>query len=226
MSDISIADTAISNDADLEWMRQIQTQQRRCDEENGVLRNIFKRAKADGRNVASMRRAIKATKREPGEVIADLRAEIRYMALRRIPLTQAELFAGFDLHLAEKSEHEDDLWSADDAGYRAGWGGVPIDDDPHAAGSEADVHWRAGWHKGQAARARQLGPDATQATASRTRPQRSAQARLAGTERVQKASDKLSNKTAARQTKPKKVNGRAIRRRRRSATAENGAPLY
>lgn len=171
-----------SNDAAADWMRQLRQQKRKCDEENGVLRNIVKRAKADGQNTKSMLNAIKATKLDPDVVAADLRDQIRYMAIIHIPLTQAELFDGWDGTVTEKTAREDDLWDADDKGYHAGRHGVPISDAPYEAGTERHVHWMVAWKKGQAAIARELGPDVTQASTERARPGRKArQPRLAMT---------------------------------------------
>jgi ribosome modulation factor len=164
-----------SNDAAAEWARQIRQQKRKCEEENGVLRNIIKRAKTDGQNTKSLLAAIKTTKLDPAVVAADLRDQLRYMAIIRVPMTQAELFGSWDSTVTEKTAREDDLWDADDKGYHAGRHGVPIEDGPYPAGTERHVHWLKAWHKGQAAIAREMGPDVTQASTTRERPARKAQ---------------------------------------------------
>lgn len=166
-----------SNDAAVDWMRQIRQQKRKCEEENGVLRNILKRAKADGQNTKSMLDAIKASKLDPAEVAANLRDQIRYMALIHVPMTQAELF-NWDTAVTEKTQRADDMWDADDKGYRAGRHGAAIEECSYEPGTELHVAWLAAWHKGQAAIARELGPNEKQASTARARPKRARQAPL------------------------------------------------
>jgi ribosome modulation factor len=161
-----------SNDSAADWMRQYRVQKRRCDEENGVLRNIVKRAKADGMNTTAMIAAVKATKLEPEVVSADLRDQIRYMGIIHLPMTQASLFEGIDFEVNSSTEHKDDLWTAEDAGYRAGRHGQRIEDCPYQTGTELHVHWVQEWHKGQAAIARELGPDVKVASANKKRKPR------------------------------------------------------
>jgi ribosome modulation factor len=168
----------MSNDSAVDWMRQIRQQKRKCAEENGVLRNILKRAKADGQNTKSMLDAIKTTKLDPAEVAANLREQLRLMALIHVPMTQAELFA-WDTAVTEKTQRADDMWDADDKGYRAGRHGAAIEEAPYSPGTELHVSWLAAWHKGQAAIARELGPDEKQASTARARPKRATQPRLA-----------------------------------------------
>ena len=175
--DASMSNTA-TNDAAADWMRQYRQQKRVCEEANGVLRNIVKRAKADGMNAKAMISAVKATKLDPVEVAKDLQDEIRYMQIIRIPITAEDLLAAWDSEVNSKTRREDDLWDADDKGYRAGRAGTDISEMPY---DDADLekHWVAAWHKGQAAIARELGQDVKQGNASRQRPKRDEQPRLA-----------------------------------------------
>lgn len=168
-----------SNDSAADWIRQIRHQGRRCDEENGVLRNLFKRAKADGINTAAAREAIKATKLDLDVVESDLRDTLRYMAIIRVPVSKEKLFDWSDA-VTSKTEHEDSLWEADDAGYRAGRHGVRTEDCPpqFKPGSELYVHWLESWHKGQAAIAREMGEHVKPANPSRERPVRAGQVPL------------------------------------------------
>jgi ribosome modulation factor len=177
MQAIDNGSNTISNDAAVDWMRQVRQQKRKCDEENGVLRNILKRAKADGQNTKSMLNAIKASKLDPAEVAADLREQLRLMALIHMPMTQAELF-DWDAAVTEKTQRADDMWDADDKGYRAGRHGAAIEECPYDPGTELHVTWLASWHKGQAAIARELGPDEKQASTARARPKRGRQSAL------------------------------------------------
>jgi ribosome modulation factor len=168
--DTSGSNTA-ANDTAAEHMRLYRQQKRKCEEENGVLRNLIKRAKADGVNTKAMIETVKLTRLDPEVVAQDLKDQLRYMQIIRIPLTAEDLLAGWDAEVSSRQSREDDLWDADDKGYRAGRnaddiGSVPYDD------AERAQHWTAAWHKGQAAIARELGPDVKQGDASKARPQR------------------------------------------------------
>lgn len=196
----------LSNDESLDWMRQVQVQQRKCDEENSVLRNIYKRAKTAGENVKSMRAAIKATKLDPTEVVGDLRHQVRYMALRNIPITAEDLLAGWDAERTDKAQRADDEWDAGDRGYRDGRAGVKVEDCPYEVGTELHVAWYVDWQKGQASIARELGPDAQPADPSRARPKRGRQLRIPGTE--EKATDPNAPPREKRQASPGKKLGR------------------
>jgi ribosome modulation factor len=167
-----------TNDSAADWMRQYRVQKRLCEEANGVLRSLIKRAKSDGINTKAMIEAVKASKLDPEVVAADLRDQIRYMGIIHVPMTQASLFDDYNVEVSTQTAHADDLWDADDNGYRAGRHGARIEDCPYDPGTELHVHWLQAWHKGQAAIARELGPDVKPASASKTR-KRSAQPRLA-----------------------------------------------
>lgn len=172
--DSAAGSNTASNDLCADYMRQYRQQKRKCDEENGVLRNIIKRAKGDGMNTRALIDAVKATKLDPDVVAADLRDTIRYMGIIHLPMTQAALFENYDTAVNQKTQREDDLWDADDKGYRAGHEGNKIDDCEYDPGTEMHVHWIEAWHKGQAAKARELGPDVKVASTSKRRPSRKA----------------------------------------------------
>ena len=168
--DISGSNTA-ANDIAAEWMRKYRQQKRLCEEANGVLRNVVKRAKADGVNTKAMIETVKATKLDPEDVARDLKDQMRYMQIVRIPITAEDLLAGWDAEVSSRQQREDDLWDADDKGYRAGRAGADISEMPYDD-PEMEQHWRDAWHKGQAAIARELGPDTKQGDASKQRPAR------------------------------------------------------
>lgn len=161
----------ISPDAAADWMRQYQTQRRRCDEENGVLRNIIKRAKSDGMPIKAMIATVAASKLDPTEVQRDLRDRLRLMSIKRIEIDRESLF-DWDTVVNEQTRAADDEWTAGDKGYRAGRHGTPIDECPYQAGSSLMVAWQVDWAKGQASIARELGENAKQASAARQRPAR------------------------------------------------------
>lgn len=166
-----------SDDDISEFIRTYRTQRRATDEANGVLRSIVKRAKSAGVNTKEMIAAVMATKLDPEVVAADMRDRIRYLALVRMPITQVDLFEGLVLNdVTSKTAAEDDVWTAQEAGYRAGRHGVRVDESPYMPGTEAFVEWQSWWLKGQTAIAKELGDNAEQADAGRARPKRTQEA--------------------------------------------------
>lgn len=157
----------VSNDQALDWMRQYQTQKRSCQEANGVLRNIVKRAKADGINVTAMIATCEATKLDPDTVVKNVHDTVRYMSLRSIPVTAEAIFQNWDTRITEKSQAEDDIWTAEDQGYKAGRHGAAVESCTYHPGTELHVAWMTWWHRGQEAMAKELGPDAVQASAEK-----------------------------------------------------------
>jgi ribosome modulation factor len=182
MSDATTVSVDLDPQDSLRWLRDIMAQQRRVEEEQGVLRNLYKRARVAGENVTELKAAIRDGKRDGDEVRVALRHRLYYLGLRRIPIGAHDLFAGMTEVTSVRGE---DPWDAEDRGYRAGCEGVDIADAPYPSGSELALAWLAGWHRGQAAIARQLGPDTEQVTATRTRRRRK-QPPLPGTEEHQK----------------------------------------
>jgi hypothetical protein len=169
------SNSAASNDTAADYMRQYRTQKRLCEEANGTLRSLIKKAKSDGVNTRSMIEAVKATKLDPDVVTTDLRDQLRYMSIIHVPMTQAALFDWSD-DVSEHTTRQDDEWDAQDKGYKAGRSGMRIDDVPYEPGTELHVMWREYWHKGQAAIAHELGPDVVPIGASRKRPKRGGEA--------------------------------------------------
>jgi len=173
------------SDAILDWLRQYSTQKRVCDSENGTLRNILKRAKSDGVNIRALTATHKAARLDPDEVVHDLRDQVHYLSLRHIPVTRESLFDEWTPEVTEKSRSLDDIWVAEEAGYRAGRHGGGIAECPYEIGSELQQGWMRFWHQGQAAIARELGSDNKPASTAREHPMR--QTRMPGTEPVQHA---------------------------------------
>lgn len=165
-SNTATADIAAS------WMRQYRQQKRRCDEENGILRNVLKRAKADGINTKSMVAAVKAANLDHDEVKMGLRDEIFYLGVLHVEMTQSDIFESYDPTTSSATQHDDDLWDSGTKGYRAGRTGVPAEDCPFDPGTERHVEWLSEWHKGKAAVARELGEDTKIASAAKHRPDR------------------------------------------------------
>jgi len=212
----------VSNDAIKALMREYALQKRRCHEENGVLRNILKRGKKDGVNVKALVTAAEAAGQDSDVVLRDLSDTIHYMALRSIPVSRETLFDGWDTDVTGKSQSIDDLWTAGERGYHAGRDGQKVEDAPYLAGTEFHAEWLRNWQQGQAAIARELGPDAKVASTTRERPAR--QTRIPGTEAKQTAPRKAgSTRKRAARTKPAK-NAGAVQRRKRTAPRTNGLP--
>lgn len=197
MSERAAATNTPSPDESLAWMRQIQTQMRVCDSENAVLRNLWKRAKSSGENIKEMRATIADSRLDPTEVVSNMRDRARYQRLRRIPVTAEAIFS-WEETITDKTETEELTWDVEEAGYRAGRNGAKIDDNPHNPGTEFYVVWRSWWHKGQEAIARELGPDAEQASTSREHPARRgpAQSRVPGTEHRQDSPERTRKMAA------------------------------
>jgi hypothetical protein len=165
----------LSADEKAAFIREYRTQKRECESANGTLRNILKRAKAAGMKPPQIIAAVKATAIDPEEVVSNLRDQIEYMGILHIDIPRETLF-DVDIQVTEKTAHADDLWDAEDKGYRAGRNGVPIDDTPYDPTSQSELYaaWRRDWSKGQASIAREMGPDSKPASADRKRPERSA----------------------------------------------------
>lgn len=175
------ATSNVSNDEIQQVMRDYRTQRRVCDTENGVLRNILKRAKNIGINTKALTATAKAARLDPDEVITELRDTLHYMSLTRMQVTPDSLFASWTPTVTEKSRMADDVWTAEDAGYKAGRHGADRKECPYDRGSELEVAWLRWWTKGQESIAKELGENARQASTARERPKRQ-QANIPGTE--------------------------------------------
>lgn len=213
-----------SNEQSLDYMRQIQLQQRIGNEDNGVLRNIYKRAKNAGEDVDVMRWTISMLKKYTAdEIVAKLKEGIRLLNIRHVPVSAEDLFDGLDLHVSNEAQHQDDLWDAQTKGYKAGRDGIKVEECPyHPPGSEMHTAWLKHWHKGQAAIARELGPDAKQADASRVRPSRRKQAALPGT--APEESGNVVQRPARKKSAAKKKAGRKSAPRKRANGRTPAAP--
>jgi len=171
----------ISDDEIIGFLNESRTLAREAAEHQGSLRNHRKRGQSAGMNVRAWAQALRAIKRsDPDAVMQDLRDQLHYMSLMRLPITADDLFAGVEIRVTNNTRVSMDLWDAYDLGYKAGRHGQDIAESPYEPGQECHAEWLRAWHAGQASIARELGPDTEQATASRKRPR---QPRMAGTER-------------------------------------------
>jgi hypothetical protein len=154
----------------LDRLFELMRQMRRCEEEQGMLRALKARFKVQGEDVRAMVEMIRAARQDPDEAIAHERARLRYGRMRNIPFVPGDLFADHEGVHPVPVNH--DPWLAEDAGYRAGCGGVPYSENPYEPGSELFVIWRTWWQNGQTYIARRMGPDGEQVIASRQPPRR------------------------------------------------------
>lgn len=212
--------------ASRDWLRQLMSADRICEEHLAARRNLLKRMKAAGENTVAARRAIRLAKLTNEDSVSETRDLVYYMALRNIPVHQDNLFA-FDLGVNERTKHDDDIWETQEKGYQAGRLGVKIEENPYLPGTEAHVEWLSWWHKGQEANARILGPDTKPADPSRQRPR---QMRMPGTEHTQRQGEEpkpvrqMRRKAEGRKKAARKANGR--KRAPGPQLAEDGATVY
>jgi ribosome modulation factor/uncharacterized protein (UPF0335 family) len=162
-----------SNDVAADYKRQVITQRRRVSEENGILRNIYKRAKADGLNLKALKASCDAAKLDPTEVVRDLRDTVHYISLST-PIESSGLFDGWSVRMSPETREQEAVFGAEDAGYRAGRAGTAQGDCPFASGTTQAGAWVKQWKLGAASRAKELGPAAKQVVAERARPKRKA----------------------------------------------------
>jgi hypothetical protein len=160
-----------SNATVIEYQSLYAQQRRRVEEETGILRALLKRAKSDGVNTRALTTVHLLAKQDPDQVRLELREQVRYMALRNMPVQQQDLFDVVPVRPAPEAG----LHAAEQGGYDAGRAGGDVDDSPFDAGTALDVEWRRGWHRGQEFLARQMavrGEDDKPAEGGREHPRR------------------------------------------------------
>jgi len=142
---------------------------RKIDEANSAHRLIVKQAKADGCPTDAILESIKLARLEPDERRARLADRVR-VEMVRYPQDApqlTDLLGGLDTAISDGMRNTNDLFSAEQRGYLAGKYGVPADDNPFEAGSEAAQRWRTAWGEGQEAGAVQGGAHAKPASTRR-----------------------------------------------------------
>lgn len=168
-----------TNEDKLAAIREMKRLGRAKDEAQGVYRSTLKRFKAEGHNTVAILETIKAERRDPDEVAAEMKETLHLMALRQV-ITWDEMFkAADDQNVTQRARDDDDMWDADEKGYRAGRNGADRAENPYDAGSERADEWDRSWAKGQASIAAEMGPQGEQASAAKKRPARKAAAAAA-----------------------------------------------
>lgn len=203
MSD-TIPDTNEATDEQcLKALREYLSAKRKIDELVGGLRAMLKRHQSAGIPTKAMLIVAQALRRPPEEVTRELRDVIRISTAARVPILPLDLFPnGVDQlpRVSARARADDDLWTAEDRGYKAGKTSVPQEDNPYQPGSELHVCWEKWWHNGQRAAGVGLPSEGdTVASTSRARPVRDAEA--AGPEPGTEAS-------IFEEAKPKRKGGR------------------
>lgn len=127
----------------------------------------FKQAKKAGFNTKALQKAIAARQEDPEVVAQEMSDQIEYLHWSgvKIPGFQPDLFADGERPtvdgLTEQERAEEERFTAEQKGYATGRaGGHRTDTNPYETGSENHVEFDKGWLRGQAAIAREMGPDA------------------------------------------------------------------
>lgn len=173
MSD-NIPSSNVANETWLEFIREASATKRGIEEASGRHRAVLKRAKAAGCNPAIIAAAIAAKRKDHAVVMGEVRDSVRVFNLVGITIAQTDLFGGWAPEVTEKAAADHDMFTAEERGYDAGKAGQDRHGNPFTAGSPFFQEWDSGWVKGQAAIAERMAPGASQADASRKRPDRAA----------------------------------------------------
>lgn len=158
----------VSDETLAKHIRLITISEREAKEANGRHRARLKEAKADGCPTEAILFGIDAKRREEGTVIQALRDKIRVLNVMKVEVDANVLFTGWQ----PPEKDSPDIFGANDAGYKAGLAGQPVDDNPHIQGTEEFVEWRKAWHDGQTAATGKLQDGIKLADTSRKRPER------------------------------------------------------
>ena len=141
----------------LELLRERRLAKREQSEAGTLIARVGKKMKELGVNRTAFEIFEKLCDLETDEAIVVLKSVVRYGTWAEKPYaTQAELFPAMAVEKPkEAARTEFTEFQIEDAGYKAGYSGEPIDNNPHAPGEADDASyaiWRKGWHNGQEAR--------------------------------------------------------------------------
>ena len=155
-----VAAQSASPDDFLATYRELRSEKRVLDSQNGVVRNIRKRMKAKGIDMAAFAIVEGLLKLEDEEAAMRLRNIGRQLFWLGSSIgKQMDLFGSDDVSGPTETSvlalREQD---AEMVGFRSGAAGASIDENPYPAGSPFHVAFVKGWHDGQADLARGLTP--------------------------------------------------------------------
>jgi hypothetical protein len=140
----------------LECYRAFREARREQSEAGTTVARIGKRMKDVGINRMAFKIFEDLSNLDTDEAVIVLKAVVKYGRWADKPFThQTDLFMGMAVEKpkaeARREFHEFEI---EDAGYRAGFAGQPIDSNPHShdeADNPAYALWRTGWQRGQEA---------------------------------------------------------------------------
>ena len=168
------AQSNVPNETWLQFIREAGATKRDIEEASGRHRSVMKRAKAAGCNPKILALAIAAKRQDSAVVLSEVRDTVRVLNLVGVEMTQVDLFGSWTPEVSEKEADAFDQHTAEDFGYRSGKAGQDRAANPNEPGTPFHVAWDAGWIRGQAVIAEQMGPDKKQVTARKERPARTA----------------------------------------------------
>lgn len=144
------AKSNVSNDVIWGFMQEAAESRRAIDEATAVHRTILKRAKSAGVDQKILADAISARKQDPDKVVMDLKNTIRYYEIGGIPLSKSGLFDNLSADpVDERTQEEQGLWAAEEAGYNCGIANGARDDNPFPPGVETHAKWDEGFQRGK-----------------------------------------------------------------------------
>lgn len=172
----------VSNDAIAAFQIAWERQDAVCARENSARNLIVKAAKKEGIPTEAAIEALRTKKRRGSEEARIfMRDLIRSMALANMPLSQQDLFDGWNVGVSPGVKAEAELWDAERAGFQAGRHRMDLADCPFSAGSEQHAVWHREYRKGEMSRVSE-DPDTTVAPVTRKRGRPPRQDRIPGTE--------------------------------------------
>lgn len=145
----------------LAWMRRAAGAKRAAEEASSAYRLILKNAKKDGINQKQLVAALAARSQDPDVLAIERRDFDMYMGFMGMPIGgQAGLFPEPkpDDSTTPAEDHDQQVWDAEEAGYKAGRQAAKRDTNPHDPGTELNQTWDGQWIRGQAFIASQMGP--------------------------------------------------------------------
>jgi ribosome modulation factor len=176
--------------------------------DNGKLRAHLKNFGEQGVDLKALQRVSKAFgKMEPADFVKMLCTELHYARLILRAEAEPEMFFGdtADDRVSNVTRYNDDLMTAESAGYEAGKQGVPRDECPYEDGTEMAKAWKKWWRNGAEFRG-EAKPASQPANASK-QTLRKRQMRVPGTEDVQRRGQQRKQR-AKKEAAPKIASGR------------------
>lgn len=155
----------LTRDTFEECFRKIRTAKREADEARGRYQAARKAAKDAGVDMPALALMEQLAKLDEEEVNQRLGVVFRYAGWLELNIgTQLDMFGAEPR--TQKAEVEQREWAAEEAGKA---GPNRNDENPYPPGSPLHVKWDAGWLKGQAIIADQMGPARKRAATTRKR---------------------------------------------------------